>query len=572
MKKNQSPPSPNPTEESEEHREQAKVTTPNPEQLYATVNKPRETPPQDPAETVYAPQQPFGGVGGWQPPQEQVPPYAVTDLLTPNGRTQHRHLDNPSYRGNDAGAEGEAPQQPEPHIYEEIDEGAQGGHSPHPSTPETIYAEIGESASGHSLQQPEDPIYEEIGEGVQGGHSPHPSTPETIYEEIGESASGYSPPPPTPETIYAEIGESASGYSPQQPEDPIYEEMGMGTGMHSPQGPTPDTIYAPQQPLGGRAARDSVDPYHITDLQEKNWGEGYYQRPTEPNYQHPTSAPIYQHPTSAPIYQHPTSAPIYQHPTSAPIYQYPTSAPIYQYPTSEPIYQRPTSNPLSPPPNPLDGGGARAQQSPEEQTSPYAVTDLQTHNWMANYQEQTPPLYEPVGLGRPPLPPRTPPGSVITTQLSSNQSFQESVKRVQQLCTVVYGNKHALGNQLAEILDDPGKGERISSEVAENPEGPHKLAGQKLLGIKSPDRRKAEEAVGPLCAALETYTESAKRLQNDLTREQARQQAYERGEHPERSEQRRHHHHHHAREERQHSPEREAQQRKEEGKRMAFAL
>ncbi|EJF76650.1 hypothetical protein MCO_01562, partial [Bartonella sp. DB5-6] len=188
-----------------------------------------------------------------------------------------------------------------------------------------------------------------------------------------------------------------------------------------------------------------------------------------------------------------------------------------------------------------------------------------------NHQQSAETVYADVNTGRTSPSPRSPKDE-ITSKLLQNTNFQYGVREVQEWCQVVYGNPYALNSQLAQILDNPQKGEQVARGVAENPEGIGKLAGRTVLGVKSPQRREAEDGFGPLCAALDRHVANAQKLHKDFTREQARQQGHERGESPERAH--KHHHHHRAGEERHTSPQREVQSRSrhEGGKGMAFAM
>ncbi len=128
--------------------------------------------------------------------------------------------------------------------------------------------------------------------------------------------------------------------------------------------------------------------------------------------------------------------------------------------------------------------------------------------------------------------------------MAQNERFQYGVRETQEWCAVVYGNPHAMNQQLATILSNPQKGEQILQDLLENPEGPGKLAGQKLLGVKSPARKEAEDGFAHLCSALERHVQTAQKLHTNLTREQERGREHEgRAEGQERG----HHHHHHHR-------------------------
>ncbi|WP_317993713.1 BID domain-containing T4SS effector [Bartonella gliris] len=219
----------------------------------------------------------------------------------------------------------------------------------------------------------------------------------------------------------------------------------------------------------------------------------------------------------------------------------------------------------------INMGASGGPHPTKSEKSVYARVGMGAHGEQ-NSQQQSNPIYEGLNTGRIMRPPMTPKDEV-TSKLLKNVDFQYGISEVQEWCKVVYGNEHALNKHLAKILDNPQQGEAISREVAADPEGIGKLAGQKILGMKSPSRKEAEAAFIPLCAALDRHVKTAQELLNHFTRESSRQKDLERGqESSERAH--RHHHHHRAREERQNSPQREEQQRCRHGgeKGIAFSM
>ncbi|WP_375687690.1 BID domain-containing T4SS effector [Bartonella sp. AC62GZZY] len=211
--------------------------------------------------------------------------------------------------------------------------------------------------------------------------------------------------------------------------------------------------------------------------------------------------------------------------------------------------------------------GGRSPQRPLE--SVYATVGMGAEGGQESEQLENP-IYQGVGGGRI-SPPRTP-KDVVTTKLLTNVDFQYGVRETQEWCRVVYGNEHALNQQLAKILDDPQNAEKVLWSLAENPESAGKLAGHKILGVKSLSRREAEDGFRPLCSALERHIYNTQKLHKQFTREQERERG-QRQESPERDPEHRHHHHHrHARGREYNSPEHSPQQQRHGEKGMAFAM
>ncbi|WP_375682799.1 MULTISPECIES: BID domain-containing T4SS effector [unclassified Bartonella] len=215
----------------------------------------------------------------------------------------------------------------------------------------------------------------------------------------------------------------------------------------------------------------------------------------------------------------------------------------------------------------FDERGEPSPQRPLE--SVYTTVGMGAEGGQESEQLENP-IYQGVGGGRI-SPPRTP-KDVVTTKLLTNVDFQYGVREIQERCRVVYKNEHALNGPLAKILDDPQGAEKVLLELAENPESAGKLAGHKILGVKSPSRREAEDEFTHLCSALERHIHNTQKLHKQFTREQERERS-QRHESPERDpEHRHHHHHHHARGREYNSPEPSPQQQRHGEKGMAFAM
>ncbi|WP_375661421.1 BID domain-containing T4SS effector [Bartonella sp. OC68QHHN] len=291
----------------------------------------------------------------------------------------------------------------------------------------------------------------------------------------------------------------------------------------------PQTIYAPQKPLGnpydrlggrpsdGRRTDKLVDPYAVTDLEAKGWQTSPYE----------TVGGGAQG-------------------------RHSSHEPEHLYAELE-----------------FDESGGRSSQRSLE--SVYTTVGMGAEDRQESEQLENP-IYQGIGRVAPP-PPRTP-KDVVTTKLLKNVDFQYGIRETQEWCRVVYGNEHALNQQLAKILDDPQNAEQILWDLAENPESAGKLAGHKILGVKSPSRREAEESFAPLCLALERHVKTTQKLHKQFTHEQERERG-QKHESPERDPEHRHHHHHrrhHTRGQEQNSPEHSPQRQRYSEKGMAYAM
>ncbi|WP_273760264.1 BID domain-containing T4SS effector [Bartonella sp. ML70XJBT.G] len=457
-----------------------------------------------------------------------------------------------------------APQNPAETAHGAVGGEAHGGRSPQRLVSPYMVTDLQDLERGQDSQQWENPLYEPMG--AVGGQSPQ--DPEThLYEEIGEEAqrerASQDPIDPYTITYQQDLGESQDS---QQWENPLYEPMGA-VGGQSPQG---SKTYIHEATSEGaherRTPSDPLDPYAVTyqqDLGEsqdsQQWENPLYEPMGAVGGQSPQDPETHLYEEIGEEAQRRRSS----RPPEETVYA--PQIPPETAPGLVPPYR--VSNPLGRDPN------FQPQNSSLEQAMGEGAVGGHDPQRLDN------PLYEGAGTDRPPLPPRTPQDQ-IKIKMAEDQDLQHGVLKIQKLCQTVYGNKFALGEHLSKVLNDPENAEEALWELLENPKGPGRLAGQKFLGIKSPDRKEAEKAFGSLCEALEEHIVKAQKLHKNLTREQERGRRYERGEHQEEQEHsHRHHHrrrhHDHSQERGQESPERQRRGRQspehsKEG--MAFAM
>ncbi|WP_375643993.1 MULTISPECIES: BID domain-containing T4SS effector [unclassified Bartonella] len=91
-------------------------------------------------------------------------------------------------------------------------------------------------------------------------------------------------------------------------------------------------------------------------------------------------------------------------------------------------------------------------------------------------------------------------------------AYQEEIRF---LCEKVYGNRLILEERIEAIKENPDMGEQLLWDVTEQPKSISKLAGRKVLGIKNHTRRKAEETLPTLCAAINDYMYTSKYIKSE---------------------------------------------------------
>ncbi|WP_273758616.1 BID domain-containing T4SS effector [Bartonella sp. AU55XJBT] len=388
------------------------------------------------------------------------------------------------------------------------------------------------------LQNP-DPLYAQVNKPNRRRGGPRIPSPEEVQ------AANRSQPP-----LQEDPYDIPRGRAGMQESSPYDTPRGRTGPYNTPSSRQPsETVYAPQYPLGGTIYAPQY-PLGATRAAVNSGARGS----REPSPENPSNPYA-----------------------------------VVNLATGETEFQE-LKNPLYDSPS---GSNQDLRASPKTEESPYAEIDPRTQS---RHSPQKPietvyatlgmgaeggqeslqrenPIYE--GVGRATTPPPRTTKDMVTSKLLQHVNFQYGVRETQEWCRVVYGNEHALNEQLAKILEDPKGAEKVLRDLAENPESPAKLAGRQLLGVKSPDRKEAEDGFPPLCAALERHIHTTQKLHKQFTRELEKGQKRES---PEGSPEHRHHHHHHhhhrhARGQEENSPERSPQrQRHGQEKGMAYAM
>ncbi|WP_273755181.1 BID domain-containing T4SS effector [Bartonella sp. MM73XJBT.G] len=371
--------------------------------------------------------------------------------------------------------------------------------------------------------------------------NPETQNPEPLYAQVDKSRRRGGPRIPSPEEIQAanrrQPLQEASPYDTPRgrsntQENTPYNTPRMGAGAYdTPPSQRPlETPYAPQYPLGatraaaaGRSSREPspenpTNPYAVVNLAT---GETEFQEQRNPLYDSPSG--------------------------STQDLRAPQKQEEHLYAEIDPRTQ-----------------SGRAPHKPIETV--YATLGMGAEGGQESQQRENP-IYE--GVGRAATPPPQTPKDMVTSKLLQHEGFQYGVREVQVWCKTVYNNEHALNEQLAKVLEDPQGADKVLWNLAAHPESAGKIAGRQVLGIKSPDRKEAEEGFSHLCSALERHIDKTKKLHKQFTRE------IERGEKqksPERDEHRHHHRRHHARGQSPDSPEHSPQRQRHGEKGMAYAM
>ncbi|EJF78543.1 hypothetical protein MCQ_01263 [Candidatus Bartonella washoeensis Sb944nv] len=155
---------------------------------------------------------------------------------------------------------------------------------------------------------------------------------------------------------------------------------------------------------------------------------------------------------------------------------------------------------------------APSQQEDEEiYATPRPQTPPRTHvseQKRASSQQADEELY---ATARPQTPTRTHKTSANTMErMLLIDAYEEEIRH---WCGIVYGDRLVLDKRLQEVRENPAMGEQLSWEVSEKPEYISKLAGKKMLGLKTKARKAAEENFSSLCDAINGFTYTLKYTQ-----------------------------------------------------------
>ncbi|WP_254474568.1 BID domain-containing T4SS effector [Bartonella sp. B1098] len=112
----------------------------------------------------------------------------------------------------------------------------------------------------------------------------------------------------------------------------------------------------------------------------------------------------------------------------------------------------------------------------------------------------------------------------LFARVSNDTYVEASRKEVEELSRIVYGKAQALKTKLDIITAAPNLGNQFADEILENPQSVSKLSGRKILDMKSPSRRHAEQTVPQLSQALKNYGAITKQTKDEVLEQHQREQ------------------------------------------------
>ncbi|WP_336294536.1 BID domain-containing T4SS effector [Bartonella sp. CB169] len=112
----------------------------------------------------------------------------------------------------------------------------------------------------------------------------------------------------------------------------------------------------------------------------------------------------------------------------------------------------------------------------------------------------------------------------LFARTSENPFVQALQKKIENLSKLVYGNAKLLNPRIDIINADPKFGKQFATQIIKNPKSISKLTGNTIFGIKSPDRKQAEEKVLLLSETFYDYAKTVQKTKEEILEQYQREQ------------------------------------------------
>ncbi|WP_019220047.1 BID domain-containing T4SS effector [Bartonella florencae] len=112
----------------------------------------------------------------------------------------------------------------------------------------------------------------------------------------------------------------------------------------------------------------------------------------------------------------------------------------------------------------------------------------------------------------------------LFAKVTNDPFIQAGQKQLRHLSKKVYGNPKILDMKIDLINADPSLGRVFAEHISQYPKSISKLAGVKIFGIKSPERRHAEEHIPQLCEVFKNYAKTVQQTKKELLEKHTREQ------------------------------------------------
>ncbi|MGF7158048.1 BID domain-containing T4SS effector [Bartonella heixiaziensis] len=112
----------------------------------------------------------------------------------------------------------------------------------------------------------------------------------------------------------------------------------------------------------------------------------------------------------------------------------------------------------------------------------------------------------------------------LFVRVANNPLVEASRKKVEHLSKIVYGNAQILSTKMDMVNADPSFGKVFADHIAQNPQSIFKLAGVKMLCMKSSERKHAEEHILSLCETLKNYATTVHQVKDEVLEQHQKEQ------------------------------------------------
>ncbi|EJF82375.1 hypothetical protein MCU_01527 [Bartonella elizabethae Re6043vi] len=109
-------------------------------------------------------------------------------------------------------------------------------------------------------------------------------------------------------------------------------------------------------------------------------------------------------------------------------------------------------------------------------------------------------------------------------RVAEDACVNTSLKQVQQLAKIVYGNETKLNKQMAAIINDPALGQQLANQIEKAPDSVAHLAGFNLCGLQNQARANAKNHVEMLCSAVVNFSHAVKHAEKEINQEHRAEQ------------------------------------------------
>ncbi|WP_375653226.1 MULTISPECIES: BID domain-containing T4SS effector [unclassified Bartonella] len=108
--------------------------------------------------------------------------------------------------------------------------------------------------------------------------------------------------------------------------------------------------------------------------------------------------------------------------------------------------------------------------------------------------------------------------------IAEDSCVHTSLKQIQKLAKIVYGNEKILDKQMVEIIKNPSLGQQLANQIERAPYSISHLAGFSLCGLQNQARANAKNHLEMLCTAVANFAHAVRHAGKEIMQEHATEQ------------------------------------------------